>query len=189
MNVTSNLIREIRSGNVVLVLGAGASYGAKNAKGEDPPNAKRLASLLTDRFLSPVHHDKTLPVVAELSISESGDIFAVQEYIREVFIDFQPALFHRLLPSFKWFGIATTNFDLIIERAYQAYDHEPIPELVPCIKNGDRVDNRLRSANSLVLLKLHGCITCTNDRDVPLILSTDQYITHKKGRERLFGLR
>ena len=35
-------------------------------------------------------------------------------------------------------------------------------------------------------LKLHGCITDINDIRTPLILTPDQYITHKQGRTRLF---
>ena len=37
-----------------------------------------------------------------------------------------------------------------------------------------------------MLLKLHGCISRTTDTAVPLILSTDQYVTHRQGRERIF---
>ena len=44
----------------------------------------------------------------------------------------------------------------------------------------------LSSARSMMLLKLHGCITRTADSSVPLILSVDQYLTHRKGRDRVF---
>src|ERR1039458_4235879 len=31
---------------------------------------------------------------------------------------FEPADFHLFIPQFRWRAIATTNFDLIVERAY-----------------------------------------------------------------------
>lgn len=168
----------------MLFLGAGASIGSKNSKGEDPPTGKHLARLLADKFLGGSHRDDPLQIVAELAISES-DLFTVQEFIRDIYNDFQPASFHTILPTFKWTAIATTNFDLIIERAYQSCK-KPAQDLVPIIKNGDRFEQKMRSANCIALLKLHGCITCTSDADLPLILSVDQYITHRRGRDRLF---
>lgn len=126
-----------------------------------------------------------LPIVAELAISES-DLGTVQEYIRTVFTDLQPARFHDLLPTFKWTAIATTNYDLVIERAYDR-SRTPFQEPVPFIKNGDRVNARLRSPGSFMLLKLHGCITRTTDTAIPLILSVDQYLTHRDGRDHVFG--
>ncbi len=184
MNVPSSLLDNVRDGKVVLVLGAGASVGATNSAGEAPPTGTALAKLLSDRFLGGELDDNSLPVVAELAISES-DLLTVQEYIRIIFQDFQPAAFHELLPTFKWAGLATTNYDLVIERAYEQCKNRA-QELVPLIKNGDRVEERLSSPRSMMLLKLHGCITRTADSSVPLILSVDQYLTHRTGRDRVF---
>ena len=184
MNIPYDLLRGVETGNVVLVLGAGASIGAQNENGGSPPTGAQLAQMLAARFLGGEHSDAPLPVVAELAISES-DLTTVQEHIRHLFEGFQPASFHQLLPTFKWAALATTNFDLIVERAYDKCA-APSQELVPFLKNGDRVDDKLRSNASLMLLKLHGCITLSSNSDVPLILSTDQYVSHRHGRERLF---
>lgn len=185
MDIPDALIGGVRKGNVALFLGAGASIGAKNSKGDDIPTAKELASLLAKEFLGGTHSSDPLPIVAELSISESS-LFSVQEFIRNIFDDFQPARFHKVLPTFRWRGIATTNFDLVMERAYQQCAKRA-QELVPFIKNGDRVDQKMRTQSSIMLVKLHGCITCIDDEDAKLILSIDQYVTHKKGRDRLFN--
>ncbi len=45
----------------------------------------------------------------------------------------------------------------------------------------------MRAVNALPLLKLHGCISNSTDVEVPLILTIDQYVTHKKCRDRLFA--
>jgi hypothetical protein len=61
----------------------------------------------------------------------------VQTFIRKLLFDFSPADFHLLISKFRWHGIATTNYDLIVERAYDP-KHEPLQELVPFVKMGSR---------------------------------------------------
>jgi len=90
-----------------------------------------------------------------------------------------------LIPTFKWAAIATTNYDLVVERAYSK-DSNNVQELVPFLKNSDRVDRKLRTDKAVPYLKLHGCISKIDDLEIPLILTIDQYVTHKKNRNKLF---
>lgn len=186
MKIPGYLLEQVRDGNVVLLLGAGASMGAADSNGNPPPMGQKLAEMLAAKFLGGENKDQPLQVVAELAISESSQPI-VQDYIRVIFEDIWPSEFHKLLTTFKWKGLATTNFDIVIERAYEDRKKDRTQDLVPFIKDGDRVEDKLRSLRSLMLLKLHGCITNTSDDNVPLILSIDQYITHRRGRERLFS--
>ena len=82
-------------------------------------------------------------------------------------------------------GIATTNYDLLVERTYKR-TATAVQAPVPFIENGDRVDDLLRDPKSVPYLKLHGCITRLSNPQCPLILSTDQYIQYRQGRSRLF---
>ena len=184
MNIPHALKETIREGYAVLFLGAGASIGAESDDGSEPPSGLKLAKLLSDRFLGGEDSDQPLSVVAEYSISETDPV-TVQEYIRDEFAIYRPADFHRLIPTFKWAGLATTNYDLIIERAY-AECNKRAQELVPFLKNTDRVDKKLRSGDAVPYLKLHGCISKYDDLDIPLILTIDQYVTHKTNRNKLF---
>ena len=185
MELPSNLLKNVQAGDVVLVLGAGASLGASNSTGDSAPTSSDLARMIANEFLGGEHAADPLPIVSELAMSES-DLPAVQEYIRTIFQDLYPAPFHQLLPTFKWAALATTNYDLVIERAYTQCKNRA-QDVVPLIKNGDRVEEKLRSKQSIMLLKLHGCITRTSDTSVPIILSVDQYVTHKIGRSRVFN--
>ncbi len=184
MEIPSFLLDQIREGRIVLVLGAGASRGAVNSNGAQPPTGPQLGQMIADKFLGGDHRDDPLSIIAELAASES-DLLTMQNYISEIFDGFNPAAFHKLLPTFKWTAIATTNFDLIMERAYEAISKRS-QSLVPLIKNGDRVEDKLSTPNSLMYLKLHGCVTRTSGTSIPLILSVQQYITHRKNRDRLF---
>ena len=184
MELPPNLLHGVEAGNVVLVLGAGASIGATRPDGTGSPAGPELARLLAERFLGGKFADEPLSMVSEFAASEA-DLRTVQDYIRTIFEPLQPALFHQLLPSFKWAALATTNFDLVVERAYQQC-RDRAQDPIPFIKNGDRVEEKLRDPRGLMFLKLHGCITSTADTEVPLILSADQYVTHRKGRDRVF---
>ncbi|MFH0728683.1 MAG: SIR2 family protein, partial [Pseudomonadota bacterium] len=90
-----------------------------------------------------------------------------------------------LIPTFVWHSIFTTNYDLILERAYLDCK-DRIQELAVCKRNGEKMASKFSSKRNVLYLKLHGCITDIADEKLPLILTPDQYITHKKGRSRLF---
>ena len=184
MILPPNLLNAVKDGNVVLVLGAGASMGASGPDGTKSPTGFELTKQISGKFLGGQFAEEPLSWVADLAISEAG-LTAVQEFIGNIFQTLEPAPFHLLLPTFKWAALATTNYDLVIERAY-AKCNNSAQDVVPFIKDGDRVEEKLRGQRSLMLLKLHGCISRTTDTSVPLILSTDQYVTHPKGRKRIF---
>jgi len=184
MSIPKILIDHIKSGQIVLFLGAGATFGAKHSKNISPPIGPQLAKLVSKKYLDSKFDSYPLAHVVELAISET-DLLTVQEFIYLTFKYFYPSEFHKLIPKFFWHAIATTNFDLIIERAYTKVPKQ-LQELVVFKKNGERVENKIKSSNSIIYYKLHGCITDINDPKVPLILTPDQYVTHREGRSRLF---
>jgi tetratricopeptide (TPR) repeat protein len=184
MEIPRSLIEQVREGKVVLFLGWGAAKDADHPQGRQPPDAVQLSSLLADKFLGREYIGRPLDQVAALAISET-DILTVQAYIAAQFNDFYPADFHKLIPTFVWSAIATTNHDLIVERAYEAVLGR-CQTPVPFIRDGQRVEDRLRMIDSVMFLKLHGCITKIDDTTLPLILTPEQYITHRANRNRLF---
>ena len=184
MTIPKLLIESVREGQVVLFLGSGASIGAVHHSGLRPPAGDQLSRLIAEKFLGPDFSNRPLAQVAELAISES-DLFTVQEFIASIFRDFYPADFHKMIPRFVWSAIASTNYDLIVERAYNEVK-DKLQKPIAFMKNGERVEEKLRSIDNVVYLKLHGCITNINDPDIPLILTPEQYVNYRKGRSRLF---
>lgn len=184
VQIPDYLLTQIREGNAVLVLGAGASRAARDKNGLEPPDGPALARLLSARFLGNKFLDAPLNQVSEYAISEAS-LTDVQEYIRQIFAPFEPAEFHKLIPTFRWFGLATTNYDHVVEKAY-AQQPDRLQELQPIISNADRLQDALRMPGSVALLKLHGCISQTANPSCPLILTTDQYVQYRAGRSRLF---
>ena len=113
IDIPTHLSNEMQQGKAVVLLGAGASKESVDPAGNRPPSAKELARLLAQRFLTKEFEDYPLNQVAELAINES-DIVTVQEHIRDLLEPFPPSEFHRLLTTFRWRGIATTNYDLLV---------------------------------------------------------------------------
>ncbi|HDM8047429.1 SIR2 family protein [Vibrio fluvialis] len=185
MDLDPTLRNFILEGKVILFLGSGASLGACKAGGESIPSTEELRDILASRFLDDSWKNNSLSEVAEISISQSDPV-TVQSYIRDVFLGFLPTDFHKKIPNFRWAGIYTTNYDLLIENSYQSIDNAK-QELVPIHRDSDRMDSLIKDpTKQLAYTKLHGCINRISEQDLPLILTTDQYVTHKDGRASLF---
>ena len=184
MDIPSVLETQIREGKAVLFLGAGASLAAKNAVRQSPPSAYQLGEAISEQFLGGQFKELGLNQIAELAISET-DLFTVQQFVKDKVDGFEPTGAHILATSFRWACIATTNYDRLVELAYERAERSA-QTLVPFIENGDRVEDRMQASNPVMLLKLHGCVTRIGNTNCPLILTTEQYIDHKKGRDRTF---
>lgn len=184
MELPYPLIEQVRERRVVLFLGAGATIGATKPDGKPVPLGNALRDALSMKFLGGQHQDGNLAWVAELSESAT-DLVTVQDFIADTLRDLQPAAFHALIPTFPWRGLATTNYDLLIETVYDSTSSR-VPLLVPFLSDSDRVDEKLREQDNVGYIKLHGCLTRTHDPNLPLILTPDQYVTHSANRERLY---
>jgi hypothetical protein len=118
MTLPANLRDAVREQRAVLFLGAGASIGAQHPSHIPIPSGDNLRDLICDRFLGGALKNRTLPAVAAIAANEIG-LTALQKFISDHFDPFQPADFHQLIPTFRWKAIATTNYDLVVERAYR----------------------------------------------------------------------
>lgn len=183
IDIPRALIEQIREGNVVLFLGSGALKGAIHRDNKEAPTGPQLAKLLAEKFLDEDYIDSSLSVVSELAISDTG-LFPVQKFLADFFEGFEPNDYHLKIPNYNWTSIITTNYDLVVEKAYSKAE-KPKQTLVKFIKDG-RINDKIKTINDLPFIKLHGCITEINNKNLPLILTIDQYVTHKKNRTRLF---
>lgn len=186
MNLPDYLVSQVRDGKTVLFLGAGASRMAKTPSGTPGPTGKELGDLIANRFLGGKHGGSPLNQIAEFAISESN-LATVQQFIKDLVDPLEPTDAHLRMGSFIWHGLATTNYERLVEKAYEKSSNA-LQTLRPLVENGDRVEDNLREPEDVLLLKLHGCVTRTANPACPLILTTDQYIEHRVGRDRLFDI-
>ena len=186
LELPPGLVNAVTQQTAVLFLGAGANCDARHPKGEKIPNADKLKNALSDNFLGGKLKKRSLSHVAQMCISERS-LLTVQSYIHDRLLPFEPAEYHLIIPRFYWHAIITTNYDLILEKAYNKTG-KPNQELVPIIEDGEQFESKLKnSINGVLFLKLHGSIDRIDESDVPLILSKEQYTIYSKNRKRLFN--
>ncbi|MDE3022606.1 MAG: SIR2 family protein [Pseudomonadota bacterium] len=173
----------IERGNAILFLGAGASYDALQSGNTSRISAEKVKEALSDQFLGGKHKDRSLMIVADYARSESS-LVKVQSSVRNLFIDLEPASFHLKIPTFRWRAIVTTNYDLVIEKAYAKCKNK-LQDVVPVTRDGDELQRALSGQNTVPYLKLHGCINNYLDTNIPLVLDSNEYAKFKTGRQNL----
>ncbi len=182
--IPHHLLEQIKAGNVVLFLGAGASYNSKNKLLGSIPNGQDLSDLIAKNFLGEDYIGKALSYNSELAISESS-ILKVQQFVADIFKEFEPEQYHLKIPLFVWKAIFTTNYDLIVEKSYLKVKSK-LQELIPVFKNTSRNQIFIHD-KVLPYYKIHGCVNDINDPEAPLILTPDQFVNYQSKRQRLFN--
>lgn len=186
VNLSSGLLDAVREQRAVLFFGSGASMGALDRNGRKMPGSAQLAREMSDRFLSGKFAKLDLMRVAELAASQGGRS-AYNQWLHDFFTAFEPTDAHLLLPTFRWKAIATTNYDLLVEKAYERVE-SGAQSLVVRYKDdqpfGSMLDEHM---HPLPLLKLHGCARHALDDKVPLVLTPTSYNNHEANRRRLYA--
>ncbi len=187
IEIPTLLAEAVKNKRVILFLGAGVSKEARNASGQSPPDADQLRDILAQQFFSKPMKNRDVMAVAEMAIAIAGGSSKVFEAVRQIFEGFQPSEAHRQITKFNWRMIATTNFDLLVERAYSD-SKERVQTLVRFVKDDEPVEDKLQAAlNPVQYLKLHGCLDHIHDPDIPPVLSREQYAAYSSNRTRLFN--
>jgi hypothetical protein len=186
ISIPEVLVEAVKSKRVIPFLGAGASKESKNSVGKQPPDADQLRDILALKFFGKLIPNRDVMAVSEMAISSAGGTGLVYEAVRQAFEGFAPSAAHALLSTFNWRMIATTNYDTLIEQGYSNSTRR-MQTPVKYIKDDEPVEERMQAVpNPVAYLKLHGCLDHIYDRDVPLILSREQYATHSENRVHLF---
>lgn len=185
LELPRTLLDAVREQRAILFLGAGASADAVSASGAKMPNGQQLANEIARRFLNDRYLKHDLMAVSEIAISEHG-MPVVYSFLRDFLSQFAPTATHTKLAAFRWKAIATTNYDLLIERAYQTAP-ERLQDLIQIVKDDDPFEFRMSQVEHPVpYFKLHGCLDHIGDPQIPLVLTPDSYNTHSQYRKRLF---
>lgn len=187
VQIPTPLAEAIKSKRAILFFGAGASKEARNAQGKGPPGADELRDILAKKFFGKLIENRDVMAVAEMAIAASGGTSLVFEAVRKAFDGYEPSKAHNLISTFNWRMIATTNYDLLIERSYSD-SKKRLQSLVRFVKDDEPIEEKLQTVlNPVQYLKLHGCLDHIFDTDIPLVLSREQYPAYAENRTRLFN--
>lgn len=183
LDLPPHLLDQIKEGKAILFLGAGASYGCKSADGtKSALTGPQLGKKLADRFLGGKRAEETLAKIADFATTESS-LLDVQLFVRGLFESIEPQPFHSIITQFKWKAIVTTNYDRVIEKAYEQSATRLQDPLV-VLHDGDMRAYE-DSVNAVPIVKMHGCISRASDTGTPLVLANEQYAKYRHGRARL----
>lgn len=183
-HIPPDLVDKIRAGKAVLFFGAGASFGASHPEKRIIPLGDALKRLIALKFLDATYADFDFKSICDFAASASSTL-ELQGYIHSILKDYSAGEHHDLIAKFGWAGLCGTNYDLVIESAYDS-SKNPLQRLVVSRSDGDRAVEGLGS-DGLLYVKLHGCLTEYTRIKPPLIATTEQIIDHKEGRAGQFA--
>lgn len=172
----------IEQGKCTLFLGAGASQSAVNSADERAPSGDALSKLIATDFLRDPSWALSLENAASLAVSAGhANRVRIERFILGLLSNLEPSAAHNKIPWFTWRAIVTTNYDRLIEDAYQ--DPTSVQTLFPILEEDDLARLGRADANSLTLLKPHGCIS----QPRTMCFSTEDILSARQDRRLLFS--
>lgn len=179
----NDLTRRLCERSCVLFLGAGINQGVVAADDEVFPLAQDLSRKICTELLD--ESDTILPLdeAAEIARHKLGNEY-FNRFIYNIFTKFHYGSAHLIVSKLPWSAIYSTNYDTLIESAYQNNPSKGIPNIFP-IHSIETDMNQLKETD-LVYYKLHGCITSANTDSGRLILTKDDYRHYERHRKPMF---
>jgi tetratricopeptide (TPR) repeat protein len=183
MEIPLELRNALQSGSATLFLGAGVAYNVINSDGQPVLTAGGLAGMIAKKFdIDAVSANADLAQVAQVAEARSGRD-RLDAFLREVLRDLEPDDDLRWLVTRTWKAIYTTNYDRVIERAFELTDN-PTQTPVTISSTEDLVPLDWRY--DVPVYHLHGSLF-HGARQSALITTAD-YSRFREHRAMLFDL-
>lgn len=160
------LIQKINTGNVALFIGAGCSISAGLPDGKTLTEALKLHFEACNQQLSDF-----MDVCQDIEETPPYDSLQVADFIKQKLDLFELTDAHKILTKFPWSSIFTTNFDNVIETAYNTTKDRhkscyPISNESPSVNISDR--------SKIYLFKLMGTVD-SHDATSAMVLTRSEY--------------
>lgn len=158
---------ELYKSKIAIFLGAGASFGAVNNKGDRLLGAYQLRNEIWSKFmLNPKERENydfaniasmTLEHASAIAQSKA-DRLSLTEFIRGKYIANQTLWQHAVMPFMKPKAIFTTNYDNLIELGFQLHSGDDRVE-----KYDEVFDDNYNSKEYVPIYKPHGSVSKSNN--------------------------
>ena len=176
------MVDRISAGQCILFVGAGLTQSCEDDRGIKGPSATELARLVSTRFLGRNEVQDNLSLAADYSLAFHTK-YDVASFIRGQLGGLKPSPAALTIPQMPWKAIYTTNYDLVIEKAYEAVGN-PIQLVQPIYSNLTPLSSL--PDGSIPIYKLHGCISRIDSPDSPLAITHGEMAKSRDKRRRLF---
>ncbi|MHA2248328.1 MAG: SIR2 family protein, partial [Candidatus Hodarchaeales archaeon] len=173
-----DLVNMIRKRKIILFLGAGASIVA------GAPSTEELIAKIHEKFPLAQTSDDFNTFCGNIRFSSHYKYSDLYDFIRETFENLQPSKYHKLLTSYDWGAIFTTNYDRLLEQAYENPDVIKPPRV---IASSEDTINPL-SRRVCHIFKLNGCISREIDEVGAMKLTKVELMGAALERERSYEI-
>lgn len=153
-------------GNLILLLGAGASRDSTDRSNRSLLDGPQLAKQLADAAGLP-YGSETLDVVYSAALHYLG-VARLSEILQERFSQCTPSPFYIALAKYPWNRIYTLNIDDAFERALDQYS----PQEVRVHQKNSPIVDQDQNFRRLDYIKINGCVNHISDG---LIFSPQEY--------------
>jgi len=161
----SSILRDIKNGNLILFLGAGASYGCKTSAGLEIPGSESLAKIFAEAA-GFEYGDEPLDVVYEACRSNLG--VRLNSLLEENFRHVRRSSQYDILAQYVWRRIYSLNIDDGLDSALLRHS----PQKIDKRNSRDPVIDRAPFFDTLQYIKLNGCADRLQDG---IIFSPSEY--------------
>ena len=176
------MVDRISAGQCILFVGAGLTQTCEDDHGTKGPSASDLARRLAERFLGQNEVQENLSLAADYSLAFHNK-YDIDSFIQRQLSGLKPSPAALTIPQIPWKAIYTTNYDVIIEKAYELVT-DPTRMVRPVYSNLTPVSSL--GDGFIPLYKLHGCISRIDSPESPLAITHEEMAKARGMRRRLF---
>lgn len=164
LHIPYELLEDIRRGECLPVIGAGFSLNAKLPEGVNMPLWNDLSQIISGRLNESVSGN---PIKDLSHYSYKKSRFALIDLLRDCLHvrTAKPGIAHKEFARIPFKQIVTTNFDFLLERAYESIDIPFLPVLDEDLMNCSQANGEVK------IIKMHGDL----HHPSRLVLTEDDY--------------
>ncbi|HEX5733360.1 MAG TPA: SIR2 family protein [Blastocatellia bacterium] len=162
-----SIFPKIASGETILFLGAGASVTDKTFLGEE------IIDLYSSRKGIEKYTTNLIEFVDTQSADPSFDRDDFDDFVVQLLSKLNVSETHRIIASANWKEIITTNYDLLIEKAFDLARGTTAETLSLKVVHTPSEYYYTQANDEVKYIKLNGCIS--DKKAYPLVFSTDDF--------------
>lgn len=175
----TKIFPSIYKSETILFLGAGSSVTNKRFLGND------IIEYYEDRLGVELHSKDLVEFVDLLSAMPEFDRNELDDYVLKLISSLEITDVHRSIASIQWREIITTNYDLLIERAFDELSiKSPKAYKIRAVKSREEYSG-YNTPTEIKYVKLNGC--ASDKSKYPFVLSTKDFNDSKKYYRAIFS--
>lgn len=172
----------MESGECVLFCGAGIGFNARSDAGSIAPDGRMLAARVAERFGISAGTNASLSQVAQVAVLRKGRA-ELDAFLTATLAALEPDESLCWLFGLRWRAIFTTNYDRIIQRAFE---RNPNPQQRPVTISSSGQLAYYNPRYEVPIFHIHGCLF--DPQSAPVLITEDDYALFREKRRMMFEL-